>query len=131
MLINEYNLRYVEADVAAHGGWMESDDDHGHERSSLEDCLVPASWGYAGAVEYYKLDETVFLYDEVRTNMGEPAVNEPTTELGARILADGHPVVEYTVSNIYSGSGGSQSLTFKYVSTRLDGIWYIAEIISQ
>ena len=131
-LMYEYEFRFIEAAARARGAYMETDDhDSDLERSSMEDCLVPADYGYSGALEYYELDPDTFMYDEVSSTEEDPLINEPTTDLGKRILADGHPVVEYVATTNYSGEGTSRSLSFKYVTTRLDGRWYIAEILGQ
>ncbi len=130
-LMYEYSSRFMEADIAAHGGRVESDREEDRERGSMEDCLVPPSYGYSGALEYYRLQTREFMYYESTTEQGDMLVNEPTTELGKRLLADGHPVVECIATSVYTGDEGSRELSFRYVSTKLDGTWYIAEILAQ
>lgn len=130
-LMYEYASRFMEADIAAHGGHVESDREEDRERASLEECVAPPSYGYSGALEYYRLQTREFLYYESTTEQGDMLVNEPTTELGKRLLADGHPVVECIATSIYTGDEGSRELSFRYVSTKLDGTWYIAEVLAQ
>ena len=130
-LLYQYGYRYFEAVGRARGAIIEDDDDSEMDRASMEECLVPASYGYSGAVEYYELDMHANRFFEIRTTHGEPMINEPTTELGRRILADGHPVMEYIAVTNYEGDNGSAQLTFKYVAAKLDGVWYFAEILEQ
>ncbi|MBQ1532452.1 MAG: hypothetical protein IIZ57_09945 [Solobacterium sp.] len=130
-LIYEFDFYYLsEVILAPQGIYMETEDEL--SRSSLEDCLVPESSGYRGEFAYGEIDHNIFNYNEVYIDQGEPVINEPATELGKRIKADGHPVIVYHVTNHHYGSGGAdQTLSFLFTATELDGTWYFAEVLSE
>ena len=59
-------------------------------------------------------------------------MNEPTTELGKTLKADGFTIAELEVDNIYKDSGDRDAPAvrtdrFLFVLVKMDGEWYIAE----
>ncbi|MDO4193281.1 MAG: hypothetical protein Q4D24_08265 [Erysipelotrichaceae bacterium] len=131
-LISEFDFYYLtEITLAGQEFYFESEEEDIRERASLEECMVPEASGYRGEFVYGEPDHSQHNYDQVVLEPGEPVVNEPATELGERIMADGHPIVVYHVTNHYSGMGTEFTRSFVFTATRLDGTWYFAEVISQ
>ncbi len=130
-LIYEFDFYYLsEVVLAAQGIYMETEDEL--SRGSLEECLVPESSGYRGDFTYGEIDHNEFRYNEVFIDQSEPIINEPETELGERILADGHPIIVYHVTNHHYADGGAErTLSFLFTATELDGTWYFAEVLSE
>ncbi|MBR3345100.1 MAG: hypothetical protein IKG34_13005 [Solobacterium sp.] len=131
-LIGEFDYYYlVEVTLAGTNAHIESDVEETRMRNSLEECMIPEASGYRGVFEYGEPDPSAPSYDQVVMSHGDPAVNDPPTELGKRILADGHPVVTTPVTIEYSGPASSFTRSFLFTAARLDGTWYFAEVLSQ
>ena len=131
-LINEFDIYYLmEITLAGQDDYVELEEGATMTRANLEECLVPAESGYRGEFVYGELDHSRYDYDQVVIDPGEPDVNKPASELGERILADGHPVIVYHVTGHYSGRGTDYTHLFTFTATKLDGTWYFAEVLSQ
>ncbi len=100
-------------------------------RTHMADYAVPASYGYQGVMEYYEQEFPEYFGSiNAETRHSEIVFNQPETEIGKRIYADGHPVAETVLTMTHSGTDGTPlgSVSFRFVMTRLEGEWYIAEI---
>lgn len=127
-VVETYAFRVIMEQINTEGG--ESDFDPSEMRETLEDYYVPESYGYRGAYEFYEPLFHDVTYVSVETDETEMTVNDPSTEIGKQILADGHTVVEYVRTDTYFDQNGRllASLSFRPVLTMLDGTWYIAEM---
>ncbi|MBQ6488105.1 MAG: hypothetical protein IJI75_02650 [Solobacterium sp.] len=130
-LTYEFDYYYMmEITLAGVEFYIESDEAETMQRANLDDCIVPEASGYRGEFVYGELDHSHYNYNEVRLDPGKPHINEPATELGERIMADGHPIIVYHATNHYSGQGTEYTRSFIFTATRLDGKWYFAEVLS-
>ncbi len=94
---------------------------------------LPAQYG-TGRHEYiYDKGLEEWDYSIERDSM---VLNEPTTELGKSLMAEGYTVAEmikHDVVTVSNGSGGSYAGPGEYlfVMAEIDGVWYVAEDIMQ
>ena len=89
---------------------------------------IPKEYDNYPVSSYYYIDTS---YPDIETSGDDwILVNDPSTEIGKMLYADGHPVAEIQVKNIYREGLDTPALrtdTFLFVLVQLDGNWYIAE----
>jgi len=94
-----------------------------------ETYYIPETYdAYSVSSDYF----TDVTYPHIMIMQGERMEPKQTTELGKALRADGFPVVEMEVSNVYKNEPGKDAPAirtdrFLFVLVRIDGEWYIAE----
>ena len=97
-----------------------------------EAFYIPKTYDTYPVSSYYFVDAS---YRRISMVPGERTrVNEPTTEMGKTLRADGFPIVEFEVTNTYAEGPDEdapvvRSDRFLFVLVRIDGEWYIAETL--
>ncbi len=95
-----------------------------------ETYYIPKTYDTYPVSSYYFIDVT---YPHIMILPGDRIeTNEQTTDLGKMLRADGFPVAEMEMSNIYKNELGEDAPAvrtdrFLFVLVRMDGEWYIAE----
>ncbi|MBR2802491.1 MAG: hypothetical protein IKE21_07940 [Erysipelotrichaceae bacterium] len=97
-----------------------------------EAYYIPKTYDAYPVSSYFFIDAS---YPHIMTSQSDwIRTNEPTTELGKTLRADGFPIVEFEVTNTYAEGSDEdapaiRSDRFLFVLTRMDGEWYIAETL--
>ena len=127
-LVDEYELMYVMENFETGEEFL--GEHAGQVRESSAAYMVPAEYEYPTVNEYY--DPVFHNVTEVHSRYTETEIvfNQPETETGSRIHADGHTVAEFVRTYSYTDQDERDlgSVSYRIVMTRLDGEWYIAEI---
>ena len=95
-----------------------------------EAFYIPKTYDKYPVSSYYFID---ISYHSIETHGSDwLQMNEPTTELGKTLKADGFTIAELEVDNIYKDSGDRDAPAvrtdrFLFVLVKMDGEWYIAE----
>ena len=95
-----------------------------------ETYYIPKTYDNYPISSYFFIDTS---YRRIETDQGEwIRQNEPSTEIGKTLHADGFPVAEMEVSNIYfdntdESAPAVRTDRFLFVLVKMDGAWYIAE----
>ncbi|MBR3151266.1 MAG: hypothetical protein IKF46_04705 [Erysipelotrichaceae bacterium] len=95
-----------------------------------EAYYIPKAYDNYPVSSYYFVDTS---YHHIETfGAGRMQMNEPTTEIGKMLKADGFPTAELEVTNRYKDESGEDAPVvrtdrFLFVLVKMDGEWYIAE----
>ena len=95
------------------------------------DYFLPSSYGGVTQNDYY----VSFGYKETRSMLYHDDIiwDDPKTETGKKLHAEGYPVAEAPVSNLYKDEHADDAPVvreekFLFVLVKADGQWYIAEV---
>ena len=129
MAIETYAERY---DIATSNAVIE-DEDLWLDPRSLEELVLPASYGYNGPMEYEYIQGTpADHYVRVNQDFSDSLYMEAVSDLGKQLIADGFEVYETVFLQTYYYDMEATNLyadtSFRVVNVRIDGAWYIAGI---
>lgn len=131
MAIETYTERYTEA---TSGVIIEEDDISGYlDPRPLEELVLPASYGYAGPMEYFHVQGTAAdHYIRINNDFTDSLYMDAVSDLGKQLIADGFEVYETVFLQTYYYDMEATDLyadtSFRVVNVRIDGTWYIAGI---